>query len=318
MEPSSASRTALFMTAYRARASAQPDAICNDPWAAKLAGEEGFELARRYDEIYPHMELWTAVRTAFIDARVRRAISSPWAMTQVVLLGAGFDTRAARLAPSPATTGTATTGTATTGKTTKGKATTRAAGRPAPQAQTPSVRFFEVDHPSTQAEKLRRLGALEGYPENAATHVACDFEGQDFLTELGRAGFRPDLAALFVWEGVTPYLSEAAVRGTLQRLASDTAAGSVVVFDHLGKKIVAGNVADGGDFRSRDFVGQLGEPLRWGCDDVLPVLYAEGFRRVRTTTFDEVCLDLTGTYERERAFRFQRLAVASRGAAELP
>jgi methyltransferase (TIGR00027 family) len=269
------------MTAYRARASARADAICSDPWAAKLAGDEGFELARRYDEVFPHMELWTAVRTAFIDARVRRALGPPWAMPQVVLLGAGFDTRAARLAAS-------------------------------------GTRFFEVDHADTQAEKLRRVGALEGYPRAAATHVACDFEGQDFLTELERAGFRPDAAALFVWEGVTPYLSEGAVRATLRRLAEGTAAGSVVVFDHLRKKIVAGNVADPNDLRSRDFVGDLGEPLRWGCDDVLPVLYAEGFRRVRTTSFDEACLDLTGTYERERKFRFQSLAVASRGAAELP
>jgi methyltransferase (TIGR00027 family) len=86
------------MAAYRARASAQADPLCRDPWAAKLAGEEGFDLARRYDEGYPAMELWTAVRTAFIDARVRRAVGPPWSMTQVVLLGAGFDARAARLA----------------------------------------------------------------------------------------------------------------------------------------------------------------------------------------------------------------------------
>ena len=269
------------MTAYRARASAQPSPICSDPWAAKLAGEEGFELARRYDESYPAMELWTAVRTAFIDARVRRAVGPPWSMTQVVLLGAGFDTRAARL-PSPGT------------------------------------RFFEVDHADTQEEKLRRLSALEGYPRDAATYVACDFEQQDFLDELVLSGFSSNVPALFVWEGVTAYLSEAAVRGTLQRLAEGTAQGSVVVFDHLRKKMVAGTMLDERDRRTRAFVGDLGEPLRWGCDDVLPVLYAEGFRRVRTTSFDEVCLDLTGTYDRERKFRFQSLAVASRGAAELP
>jgi methyltransferase (TIGR00027 family) len=268
------------MTAYRARASARPDAICDDPWAARLAGEEGFELARRYDQIYPHMELWTAVRTAFIDARVRRALGPPWSMRQVVLLGAGFDTRAARLAAGGA-------------------------------------RFFEVDHPETQAEKLRRAGALEGYPRDEASYVACDFERQDFLTELAGAGFRADREALFVWEGVTPYLSEQAVRATLRRLAEGTAPGSVVVFDHLRRKIVAGDVSED-DLRSRAFVGDLGEPLRWGCDDVLPVLYAEGFRRVRTTSFDEACLDLTGTYDRERKFRFQSLAVASRGAADLP
>ncbi len=268
------------MAAYRARASSQPSPLCSDPWAKDLAGAEGFALAKRYDEVNPHMELWTAVRTAFIDERVRASLDGEWAMPQVVLLGAGFDTRAARLAG-------------------------------------PGVRFFEVDHPDTQAEKLRRIGELAGYPREAATYVACDFEHQDFLVQLREAGYRADAAALFIWEGVTPYLSEAAVRGTLRRLADEADPRSVVVFDLLRKKIVAGEIAEG-DLKSREFVSELGEPLRWGTDDVLPVLYAEGFRRVRTTSFDEACLDLTGTYDRERKFRFQSLAVASRGAAKLP
>ena len=117
---------------------------------------------------------------------------------------------------------------------------------------------------------------------------------------------------------MTPYLTEAAVRGTLKRLASGAHPESVVVFDHLRKKIVAGDVKDARDKESRDFVGELGEPLRWGCDDILPVLYEDGFRRVRATTFDEICLDLTGTYDRARKFRFQSIAVASPAAPDLP
>ncbi len=275
------SRTALFMAAYRARATAREGAIMSDPWAAQLAGDTGFDLATRYDAVYPHMELWTAVRTAFIDARVTRAVGAPWSMRQVVMLGAGFDTRAVRLAQ-------------------------------------PGVRFFEVDHPDSQAAKLERIGRLPGYALDAARFVSCDFEAQDFLDALAAGGFDAGAPALFVWEGVTPYLSEDAVRGTLRRLASAAHPESVVVFDHLRKKIVAGDVADEADKQSREFVGDLGEPLRWGTDDVLPVLYQEGFRRVRVTSFDEACLDLTGSYDRDRKFRFQSLAVASRGAPSLP
>ena len=40
-------------------------------------------------------------------------------------------------------------------------------------------------------------------------------------------------------------------------------------------------------------------------DDVLPLLYEVGFRRVRSLNFDEACLDVTGTYDRDRKFRFQ-------------
>ncbi len=269
------------MAAYRARASAREGAICSDAWAARLAGDDGFALAEKYDAVYPHMELWTAVRTAFIDARVVHALGAPWHMAAVVLLGAGLDTRAARLARK-------------------------------------GVRFFEVDHPATQAHKRERIGALPGYPADAATFVACDFERQDFLDELSGAGFEKEAPAVFVWEGVTPYLTEGAVRATLRRIAEGTDPGSVVVFDHLRKKIVSGDVADSRDLQSRDFVGDLGEPLRWGTDDALPLLYQEGFRRVSAASFDEACLDLTGTYERDRKFRFQSLCVASRGANPLP
>jgi methyltransferase (TIGR00027 family) len=265
------SRTALMVAAYRARATAKKDAICNDPWATALAGDEGHAIARAYDEVFPYMELWIAVRTAFIDALVRRFTAD---FEQVVVLGAGFDTRAARLARS-------------------------------------GVRFFEVDQSESQRNKLARLATLEGYPD-AATYVTCDFEREDFLERLGQKGFDAARPALFLWEGVTPYLTEPAVRATLRRVAQGTHGASVLVFDHVRRKIVAGEVREARDLESRAFVADLGEPLRFGIDYPLPLLYEEGFRRVRAMTFDEICLDVTGTYDRERAFRFQGIVLASR------
>ncbi len=265
------SRTALMVAAYRARATAQKDAVCNDPWAAALAGDEGHAIARAYDEVFPHMELWIAVRTAFIDALVRRFTAD---FMQVAILGAGFDTRAARLARA-------------------------------------GVRFFEVDQKESQRNKRARLATLDGYPD-AATYVTCDFEHEDFLDRLVAEGFDATLPALFLWEGVTPYLTEPAVRATLRRVAQGTHAGSVLVFDHLRRKIVAGDVREARDLESRAFVADLGEPLRFGVDYPLPLLYEEGFRRVRAITFDEICLDVTSTYDRERAFRFQGIVLASR------
>src|ERR1700733_9041270 len=92
------SGTALMVAAYRGRATAREEHVCDDPWAAALAGSEGHEVARRYDDAFGPMELWIALRTAFFDARVRRLTSPTGGIAQVVLLGAGFDTRAARLA----------------------------------------------------------------------------------------------------------------------------------------------------------------------------------------------------------------------------
>ena len=273
---SETSKTAKMVAAYRARATAEKDAVCNDPWAAGLAGDDGFDIARAYDDVYPHMQLWTAVRTAFIDERVRRFTTSG-SGDQVVVLGAGFDTRAARLARE-------------------------------------GVGFFEVDRAGTQSEKIARIRDLPEYPVQNATYVACDFETEDFLDRLVTHGFDPKRPAFFVWEGVTPYLTEGAVRATLRRLASGTNERSVVVFDHVRRKVVHGGARETSDVESRAFVADLGEPLQFGIDYPLPLLYEEGFRRVRAVTFDEVCLDVTGTYDRAREFRFQGLVLASRAA----
>jgi methyltransferase (TIGR00027 family) len=276
---SQASRTAAMVAAYRGRASAKDKPLCVDPWALALAGEEGAAIARDYDQVFPHMELWIAVRTAFLDGCVRR-FARDGSVRQVVLLGAGFDTRAARLAH-------------------------------------PGLRFFEVDHSPSQGEKLRRLAALRDYPREHARYVSCDFEREDFLTRLAARGASLDVPTFFVWEGVTAYLTEGAVRATLERIAEGAHPESVVAFDHLRRKIVAGDVKDPRDLASKRFVADLGEPLRFGCDDPLPMLYQAGFRRVRTHTFDELTLDATGTYARERAFRFQGVALASRAATDL-
>ena len=44
-----------------------------------------------------------------------------------------------------------------------------------------ALRFFEVDSPSSQEEKLRRVRAVKDYPVDAAKYVACDFEKNDFV-----------------------------------------------------------------------------------------------------------------------------------------
>lgn len=260
-----------MVAAYRARASARPGAIAHDRWAAALAGAEGHEDAARYDAAHAHMEIFMAVRTAFLDTEVRRALDE--GVDQIVIMGAGYDTRAARLARDGA-------------------------------------RFFEVDQPATQADKRARLRLLDGYPTGAATYVACDFERQDFVRELGAVGFDVGRPAVVLWEGVVYYLSEQAVRATLRRIAEACHPETRLFFDYVGKRFVTGDVRDPRDHDARERVAEMGEPLRFGVNDVLPLLYEEGFRHVRTVSFDEACLTLTGTYDRERKLRFQSIAEA--------
>lgn len=270
---SAASKTALMVCAYRARASRWPAPLISDPWAEGIAGGEGHDLAKRCDLVFPPMELWLALRVAFLDRLVDLA-TDRLGMRQIVVLGAGYDTRAARL----------------------------------PRA---GVRYFEVDHPATQAAKRERLAALGGYPIDAATYVACDFEREDPIEQLTAAGLDAGEPALVIWEGVVPYLTEGAVRATASRLSAGLAARSLVAFDFLGKRFAVAQEISAADLSARAYVGDLGEPIRFGTDDALPLLYECGFRWVRIHDFNELALELLGDYQRERAFRFQRIALAA-------
>ena len=263
-----------MVAAYRARSTRRPQPVCQDEWANGLAGAIGLELSVAFDRHFPHMELWIGLRTAYLDSQVAAAIARGW--DQVVLLGAGFDTRAARLARA-------------------------------------GVTFYEVDHPATQKEKRGRLAELAGYPLEAARMVACDCEcGDDFLDRLVETGFAADRPAIILWEGVTPYLTEPAVRATASRVAGALHPASLLLFDFVGKRIAEGERLRDKDRGVRDEVSGMGEPIRWGTNDPIPLLHEAGFRHVLTLTFDQIALAMTGTYERAREFRFQSMCAASR------
>src|SRR5690349_2591046 len=107
-----ASKTALMVCAYRARCSRWERPLFVDRWAEHIAGDEGERIARGFDKHWPAMEEWMALRVSWLDRLVGVAVDRV-GVRQVVILGAGYDTRAARL----------------------------------PYA---GVRWFEVDHPDTQ------------------------------------------------------------------------------------------------------------------------------------------------------------------------
>jgi methyltransferase (TIGR00027 family) len=262
-----------MVCAYRARASRWPKPLFVDPWAEKLAGPDGHDIARHVDLRFPPMEVWLAIRVAYIDRLVGMAVDR-LAARQIVVLGAGYDTRAARL----------------------------------PRA---GVRFFEVDHPATQAAKRARLAELDGYPVDAASYVTCDFETDDPVERLIEAGLDPGEPALVIWEGVVSYLTEDAIRATATRLAAGLDPRSLLAFEFLGARFGKGVAVKPRDVQTRSYVEDLGEPIRFGSDDVLPLLYDSGFRWVRTLDFNQLALEFLGDYQRERQFRFQRLALAA-------
>lgn len=168
-----------------------------------------------------------SARQTFYDRAVDQYLAG---VTQFVILGAGFDTRAFRL----------------------------------PKER--QVRSFEVDTPETLAVK-RKMLEQTGIDMAGVTLVSADFEKGDWFRQLVNAGFNTNEPTLFLWEGVTPYLDRSAVEDTLQKIAS-TAKGSMLAFDYLTTEVLESQALYLRIVRNSLQAG--GEPLKFGLDSTPP------------------------------------------------
>jgi methyltransferase (TIGR00027 family) len=135
------------------------------------------------------------------------------------------------------------------------------------------LRVFEIDHPATQGRKRSLVG-------DAATFVALDFEkdpSSALPARLKTGGYALPEPACVLWEGVTMYLSEAAIDDTLGALRATLAPGSVLVFTYFTPAFLAHASLMTRLVRRR--VARGGEPWRFGWEpSALPSwLAARGF-----------------------------------------
>ena len=94
-DPAVVSSTAYWIAAVRARETERADRIFVDPYARALAGRRGLEIMRRSEAVGGRRNEFIPVRVRWFDDRVRAAVAG--GCGQVVVLGAGLDTRAWRL-----------------------------------------------------------------------------------------------------------------------------------------------------------------------------------------------------------------------------
>jgi methyltransferase (TIGR00027 family) len=101
------------------------------------------------------------------------------------------------------------------------------------------VQVFEVDHPATSTAKQAKVRALiGGIPANVA-YVPVDFTVDNLADKLLECGYCTTRRTVFLWEGVTPYLNLEAVDTVLSFVMASAAAGSTIVFDYILRAVVA-------------------------------------------------------------------------------
>jgi len=96
------------------------------------------------------------------------------------------------------------------------------------------VTIYEVDAPGTQAVKLTAIDKT-GINASHVTFVSCDFNRQSWLDALKSEGFDPEKRTFILWEGVTMYLEKSAIQSTL-RAVSTLSPGSQIAFDFFSRE----------------------------------------------------------------------------------
>ncbi|MCW2625782.1 SAM-dependent methyltransferase [Mycobacterium sp.] len=165
-----------------------------------------------------------ACRKRYIDDKLDEAQPN---IDSVVVLGAGMDTRAYRL------------------------------------ARRSDIPVFEVDLPVNIARKKAAVAHAIGAVPASVRLVPVDFERDDLISALTGLGYRADARTFFIWEGVTQYLSQDAVRATLVALQAAAPAGSRLVFTYVRRDFIEGaNMYDAAilyeRFRQRQQVWRFG------------------------------------------------------------
>jgi len=247
MKKDTASKTAQYMALYRALETRRPKGrrLFTDPYAIHFL-DRGYRLACRLSAFPPAERLFYYL----IQRRIPGALASGLARTrliddllelsiregarQVIILGAGFDSRNLRL------------------------------------ASLQKLPVVEIDHPDTARRKLKILKAhMSSFPSNTR-YLSIDFNQQS-LEELFRQQ-HVDLSVptALIWEGVTNYLHREAINAVFA-LAGSMAKGSSVIFTYIDRMVLEYPAAFFGAERLIRDLDDIEERWTFGfCPEELP------------------------------------------------
>ncbi len=185
---------------------------------------------KKLNERGPGSYEYVTARTKFFDDLFIKEVRKN--LPQVVFLGAGYDTRSIRF-----------------------------------QNEIGETRIFELDVPTTQNLKLKLLKKNKiDKPENI-TFVPINFDQDDLKQVLLKAGFDDAKKTLFIWEGVTMYLTDDAVNKTLSFIRNTTKKGSIVAFDYLYSSVIRNECTYYGAQKIASVVEAAGEKFTFGIEE---------------------------------------------------
>lgn len=255
------SATAELVASHRAAESFKPvnERICYDPYAIHFLSPETLEILKdpikmraiteQVGPIGQEMSTSLRVRVRYFDDFIKKLVSE--GLEQLIILGAGYDTRAYRIEGLE------------------------------------NVKVFEVDHTATQRFKVEKIKEIFGSLPDHVVYVPIDLEKRTLSQSLSDKGYNSSKKTLFVMEGLIQYLTPKSVDEIFSFIARNSGKESTIIFDYHDESVVNGTSEVGKMIKN--FVEQVGEHLKFGINQekIEEFLSDRGFSNITNVTSED-------------------------------
>lgn len=208
-------------------------------------------MREQHERLFPGLDNSLVARVRFFDDFVKKSIDR--GLEQLVIIGAGYDSRAYRIHGLR------------------------------------NLVVFEVDHPATQTVKKEKIKKIFGNLPDHVIYISADLVKDDFGQKLLEGEYDRSKKSLFLIEGLLAYLKPSVVDRIFSFIAKNSGKSSIVLFDYHPKSVVDG-ISDLECGRNMwAHVSQMGEPFLFGIEDgALETFLAErGFTKIQNVTDED-------------------------------
>jgi methyltransferase (TIGR00027 family) len=220
------SGTAFVVAEFRAEENSAALPLYRDAIVGLFLDNESRQAAQRVAEAFPAVKDLVRIRTKYLDEMLEQQLRAD--VRQVVILGAGLDTRAVR--------------------------------KPAA-----GVTYFEIDDGATLALKQARY--REHGIDAQVKFIAGNYVSDGLIDLLKQNGFDFDLPTYVIWEGNTMYLPLEATRLILTQLRNYFRQFRLS-FDYMAEAVISKTTGDPGVTKLVDSFAAMGAPWLSGIRDV--------------------------------------------------
>lgn len=220
------SGTAFVVAEYRADENRETVPLYVDPVVELFLSEDSRQAAAHLAARFPPVRDMVRIRTRYYDDSLERHLLQGF--RQVVILGAGLDTRAVR--------------------------------KPAP-----GVAYFEIDDPATLA--LKQSCYADHRVDANVTFIPGNYVTDGLIDLLGRNGFDCGVPTYFIWEGNVMYLPLETVKEILTEIRAHVTRFRAS-FDYLGEAVISKTTGDAGITTLVESFASMGAPWLSGIRDI--------------------------------------------------